>query len=134
MRGRWKDPADWRYDAVNRIAEPVFCFPFLPPPMTDLPPERVQPLNDAGLIDSGSYVLYWMQQAQRAAHNGALHRAIQHANDEGLPLRVVFGLMDGYPEANLRHYTFMLQGLRETQHVLAERPAPETGQQQSSLG
>ena len=34
---------------------------------------------------------------------------------------VVFGLMDNYPEANLRHYTFMLEGLKETQAALASR-------------
>jgi deoxyribodipyrimidine photo-lyase len=89
--------------------------------MSDLPPERVQPLNDDGVRDGGRYVLYWMQQSQRAEHNGALHRAIQHANDLGMPVRVVFGLMDDYPEANLRHYTFMVEGLQETQQALAER-------------
>jgi deoxyribodipyrimidine photo-lyase len=34
---------------------------------------------------------------------------------------VAFGLMDDYPEANLRHYTFMLEGLRETQATLADQ-------------
>ncbi len=29
--------------------------------------------------------------------------------------------MDNYPEANLRHYTFMLEGLRETAQALAAR-------------
>ena len=29
--------------------------------------------------------------------------------------------MDGYPEANLRHYAFMLQGLQETEAILRER-------------
>ena len=89
--------------------------------MTDLPPERIQPLNERAPQDGGSYVLYWMQQAQRAEPNAALHRAVQHANDLGLPVRVVFGLMDDYPEANLRHYTFMLEGLQETQQALAEK-------------
>jgi len=84
-------------------------------------PDRVQPLNDRGVQANGRYVLYWMQQSQRATHNPALTRALQHANDEGLPLLVVFGLMDDYPEANLRHYTFMLEGLQETQQRLRER-------------
>ena len=34
---------------------------------------------------------------------------------------VGFGLTDAYPEANLRHYTFMLEGLQHTQKVLAGR-------------
>jgi len=33
----------------------------------------------------------------------------------------VFGLTDRYPEANERHYAFMLEGLRETQQALARR-------------
>ena len=60
-----------------------------------------------------------MQQSQRAEYNHALEYAIQQANALGQSVLVVFGLMDDYPEANLRHYTFMLEGLRETQATLA---------------
>jgi deoxyribodipyrimidine photo-lyase len=62
-----------------------------------------------------------MQQSQRAADNPALEHAVAEANDLGLPVLVVFGLMDDYPEANRRHYTFMLEGLRETKGRLRER-------------
>jgi deoxyribodipyrimidine photo-lyase len=89
--------------------------------MPTLLPDRIQPLNDRGVQENAQYVLYWMQQSQRARHNPALERALQHANEEGLPLLVVFGLMDDYPEANLRHYTFMLEGLQDTQQRLRER-------------
>lgn len=82
--------------------------------------ERIQLLNDLD-IQNGSYVLYWMQHAQRAEYNHALEFAIQQANDHGLPLLVAFGLTDGYPDANLRHYTFMVEGLQETQRALADR-------------
>jgi deoxyribodipyrimidine photo-lyase len=34
---------------------------------------------------------------------------------------VVFGLTDDYPEANLRHYAFMLEGLAETARELTQR-------------
>jgi deoxyribodipyrimidine photo-lyase len=89
--------------------------------MGNLAPDRVQALNDRGADEDGRYVLYWMQQSQRAQHNPALERALRHANEQGLPLLVVFGLMDDYPEANLRHYTFMLEGLQDTQQRLQER-------------
>jgi deoxyribodipyrimidine photo-lyase len=46
---------------------------------------------------------------------------VQKANELKLPVHVFFGLTDEYPEANLRYYTFMLEGLRETQAVLAAR-------------
>jgi len=89
--------------------------------MPAVDPARLQPLNEKSRRDDGRYVLYWMQQSQRAVHNPALEYAVEQANDEGKPLLLVFGLMDDYPEANLRHYTFMLEGLQETQAVLAER-------------
>ena len=79
---------------------------------------RIQLLNDANAA-KGQYVLYWMQQSQRADHNHALEYAIQQANRLGQGVLVAFGLMDDYPEANRRHYTFMLEGLKETRDTLA---------------
>ena len=81
---------------------------------------RIQQLNDCEL-KTGRYVLYWMQQSQRTDYNHALEYAIQQANALGQGVLVGFGLTDDYPEANLRHYTFMLEGLRETQASLAKR-------------
>ena len=83
-------------------------------------PTCIQILNKAD-IRKGDYVLYWMQQSQRAAHNHALEYAVQQANKLDRKLLVAFGLMDDYPEANLRHYTFMLEGLKETQTTLESR-------------
>lgn len=82
--------------------------------------ERIQTLNDEAQTD-GQYVLYWMQQAQRAEHNHALEHAIAQANELTQPVVVGFGLMDDYPEANLRHYTFMLEGLKGVQANLRKR-------------
>ena len=48
---------------------------------------RVRHLNDEG-VRNGDYVLYWMQQAQRAEHNHALEYAVQNANELGQPLLV----------------------------------------------
>lgn len=81
---------------------------------------RIQRLNDLG-EKKGDYVLYWMQQSQRAEYNHALEYAVDRAGALGQGVLVGFGLMDDYPEANLRHYTFMLEGLRETQVSLAGR-------------
>jgi deoxyribodipyrimidine photo-lyase len=68
---------------------------------------------------NGRYILYWMQAAQRADYNHALEFAIQTANEHFKPLLVVFVLTD-FPEANLRHYQFMLEGLARTQKDLAK--------------
>lgn len=80
---------------------------------------RIRFLN-AKSIQPGEFVLYWMQQAQRAQYNHALVYAVREANRMRLPVVVVFGLTDDYPDANARHYRFMLEGLRETQAELAQ--------------
>src|SRR5215210_2218183 len=82
--------------------------------------ERVQNLNEAGTRE-GAHVLYWMQSSQRAEQNHALEYAAQRANDLDQRLFVVFGLTDDYPEANLRHYAFMLEGLKNAQEALQKR-------------
>jgi deoxyribodipyrimidine photo-lyase len=82
---------------------------------------RVRVLNDAEPRSGARYVLYWMQQSQRARFNPALEYAVEEANARDLPVLVCFGLTDGYPEANARHYTFMLEGLAEVAQALAER-------------
>ena len=82
--------------------------------------ERIQNLNEEG-VGAGGHVLYWMQSSQRVDHNHALEYAVQRANDLGQRLLVVFGLTDDYPEANLRHYGFMLEGLRDVEEDLRKR-------------
>ena len=72
-------------------------------------------------MKKGSYVLYWMQQSQRAEYNHALEFAIQQANALKPGCAGGFRIDGRLPEANLRHYTFMLEGLRETQAALAGR-------------
>jgi deoxyribodipyrimidine photo-lyase len=84
-------------------------------------PSRIRILNSAPPREDGRYVLYWMQSAQRAAFNPALELAISEANERGLPVLVCFGLTDGFPEANARHYHFMLQGLAQVEKALASR-------------
>ncbi len=82
--------------------------------------ERISRLNDAEST-SGRFVLYWMQVSQRCRCNHALEYAIERAEDLQLPLLACFGLMDDYPEANERHYAFMLEGLAETARNLHDR-------------
>ncbi|MEX1297357.1 MAG: deoxyribodipyrimidine photo-lyase, partial [Desulfotignum sp.] len=87
-------------------------------------PARIHHLNRTRIqkpASKGDYVLYWMQQSQRAAWNHALEFSVDQANRLGLPLVTGFGLTDDYPYANLRHYTFMLEGLAETKAALADR-------------
>ena len=82
--------------------------------------ERVQELNDKD-VREGKYVLYWLQSSQRSEYNHALEHAALKANELKKPLLVAFGLMDDYPEASLRHYHFMLQGLQDVAQALEKR-------------
>jgi deoxyribodipyrimidine photo-lyase len=62
-----------------------------------------------------------MQASQREEYNHALEYAIGKANENGKPLVCLFALTSGYPGANRRHYTFMLEGLVQTKAALAKR-------------
>jgi deoxyribodipyrimidine photo-lyase len=81
---------------------------------------RIRSINNKAIV-AGDYVLYWMQQSQRAEHNPALDVAIGEANRLKRPVLVAFGLTDTYPEANLRHYQFMLEGLQDAQTALRRK-------------
>jgi deoxyribodipyrimidine photo-lyase len=72
-------------------------------------------------MKKGAYVLYWMQASQRAEYNHALEYAISKGNELHQPVIVFFGITDHFPEANERHYTFMLEGLREVKQSLEKR-------------
>jgi deoxyribodipyrimidine photo-lyase len=82
--------------------------------------ERIKALNQEEPVQ-GRYVLYWMQQSQRAEFNHALEYAVQRANELDVPALAVFGITQRFPDASLRHYRFMLEGLAETADSLAER-------------
>lgn len=62
-----------------------------------------------------------MQRAQRILDNPALDVAIEAANILDLPVVVFFSVIPNYPHANLRHYQFMAQGLRDVAEDAAER-------------
>lgn len=85
-----------------------------------LQPERIRRLNDRS-PQKGRFVLYWMQASQRAEYNHALEYAVALANEHRVPTVVLFGLTDAFPEANLGHYTFMLEGLKDVEASLKKR-------------
>ena len=82
--------------------------------------ERIESTN-SNPVKKGRFVLYWMQAAQRSEYNHALEYSIRQANKLKLPVVAIFGITDNYPEANLRHYTFMLEGLSDTKKALKKR-------------
>lgn len=81
---------------------------------------RVKMLNNNN-VQQGKYTLYWMQASQRAEENHALEYAIKKANELDLPVLCVFCLTNEFPEASLRHYQFMIDGLSEVSRTLEDR-------------
>lgn len=69
----------------------------------------------------GRTVVYWMQRAQRGVDNPALDVAIEAANELRRPVAVFFGLHPKYPNANQRHYAFLIEGLAETINRIERR-------------
>jgi deoxyribodipyrimidine photo-lyase len=69
----------------------------------------------------GKCVVYWMQRALRIVDNAALDVAIETANILGLPVVIFFSVIPNYPNANLRHYYFLRQALRDAAEDAEER-------------
>jgi deoxyribodipyrimidine photo-lyase len=69
----------------------------------------------------GRCVVYWMQRAQRALDNPALDVAVEAANALGKPVVAYLGIVPFYPNANLRHYAFLVQGIPDLARRLARR-------------
>ncbi|TPG52440.1 deoxyribodipyrimidine photolyase [Roseomonas nepalensis] len=84
-------------------------------------PTRIRPLNEAPENARASYVLYWMGLSQRAVFNPALEHAVDEANARNLPLLVCYGIAEGFPEVNARHWSFLLEGVAEVGPALEKR-------------
>lgn len=82
---------------------------------------RMKIVKNNEVDEDKDYVLYWMQASQRTKFNHALELSIKKANELNKPVIVFFGLTDKFPEANLRHYKFMLEGLKDVKQNLKER-------------
>lgn len=82
---------------------------------------RVQVRKHGAIAKDGKAVVYWMQRAERGVDNHALDVAVHAANECGLPVVVYFAGISNFPHANLRHYYFLNQGLRDVEEDLAGR-------------
>jgi deoxyribodipyrimidine photo-lyase len=81
---------------------------------------RVQIRRPGPPRKGGKCVVYWMQRAMRILDNPALDVAVEAANLLELPVVVYFQVIPNYPNANLRHYHFLQQGLRDVAEDAAE--------------
>ncbi len=69
----------------------------------------------------GACVVYWMQRAQRGIDNPALDVAVDAANALRKPVVVFLAPVPFYPNANLRHYRFLAEGIPDIAAALAKR-------------
>jgi len=82
---------------------------------------RVTVRRKGAPLKDGKCVAYWMQRAERGIDNPAVYLAIEIGNELDLPVVVFFSAISNFPHANLRHYAFLNQGLRDIEEDLAER-------------
>ncbi|MDH7491134.1 MAG: deoxyribodipyrimidine photo-lyase [Methanolinea sp.] len=72
----------------------------------------------------GKFVLYWMQSSVRSGGNMALAYALAIARTRDLPVVTCFCIDPSYPEANLRHFTFLAEGILSAGKRLSRRKIP----------
>ncbi|WP_321436039.1 deoxyribodipyrimidine photo-lyase [uncultured Bacteroides sp.] len=84
--------------------------------------------NRSRLLQDGTpgegNVLYWMSREQRVTNNAALIFASYLAKENGKQLEVLFVIDDTYPGANLRSFTFMIEGMEEVKLQLESLGIP----------
>ena len=69
-------------------------------------------------VFNGNSVLYWMVRDKRVNDNWALLEAQKIALKNNVPLIVCFNYYNKYSQANIRHYQFLFDGLKEVQSSL----------------
>jgi len=94
---------DHRIDCANSISE--FSFKM----------ERVNVLqgNEGQIKRECKCVMYWMWRDRRVQDNWALLYSQKRAIELNVPLQVVVCVPPSLGEMTIRHYTFMLEGLKE---------------------
>ena len=76
---------------------------------------RIKKINQNPILSQKEYVLYWIHSGQRVNFNPSLNYAVELSNFLKKPLLCFFGLTEAYPEANERHFKFLLEGLKDLQ-------------------
>lgn len=82
---------------------------------------RVTVRRDGTPEPEGACVVYWMQRAQRGIDNPALDVAVDAANALRKPVVVFFAPVPFYPNANLRHYRFLVEAISDIAAALSKR-------------
>lgn len=121
-RVRSKKSAEMEGRAAREAAAAAALSPELPEALRVLAGnDRVTVRRDGAPRAEGKTVVYWMQRAERGVDNHALDCAIRVGNELRLPVVVYFAGVSNFPHANLRHYVFLNEGLRDAEADLRER-------------
>lgn len=72
-------------------------------------------------LKDGKSVVYWMQREKRSLDGPALDLAAALGNELAIPVIAFFSVISNYPNAKLRHFTFLNQGLPDIEEDLAAR-------------
>lgn len=83
--------------------------------------ERVHVRRGGAPTPGGRCVVYWMQRSQRAFDNPALDVAVTAANLLRLPVVTFLAPVPYYPNANLRAYQFLAEGIPDIAAGLVAR-------------
>ncbi|XP_078245851.1 deoxyribodipyrimidine photo-lyase-like [Pogona vitticeps] len=87
--------------------------------------KRVRMISEESNLKEGARgILYWMSRDQRVQDNWAFLYAQRLALKQKLPLHVCFCLVPKFLEATIRHFGFMLRGLKEVAQECRELSIP----------
>jgi deoxyribodipyrimidine photo-lyase len=86
--------------------------------MNSVPAIRILKTNDAPVLETGDFVLYWMIAGRRTGWNYGLQRSADWAAELGKPLVVFEALRVGYEWASDRFHRFIIDGMAENAHRL----------------
>ncbi len=82
---------------------------------------RVTVRRPGNFNPEGTCVVYWMQRAHRGIDNPALDVAVEAANVLKKPVVAFLAPIPFYPNANLRHYRFLNEGIADIAEALEKR-------------
>ncbi len=89
--------------------------------MTKIQEERIVKLNQKPIVNTGKYIVYWMDASLRQRHNSALEYAISLGNQIKKGVVVLYCLNTAYRINSRRRAQFVLESLSELNTALINR-------------
>lgn len=90
--------------------------------MNEIAKLRIRSTNNAEVVASHDYVLYWMIAYRRSRQNFSLQRAVYWAKQLNKPLVILEALRCDYPWASDRLHRFIIEGMQVNAAQFAKKP------------